>query len=298
MTTRRASVAGPGEPTGAGRRPPLVLRICRRILAKAVRGDGERGSDWGEAILRELDEAPGPLAAIRWTASGGFVALRERRGRLRSPASPAAASASAPRLSRRVVGAAAAVIAGALAINQFALSMVYIPSGSMEPTLRIGDRILLDKASLRLFDLGPGDIVAFHRTERPGTRTTMAKRVIGLEGDHIECRDGNVLRDGSAIDEPYLEEAVRTECAPVTVPEDSLYVLGDQRSVSRDSRHFGVIKREDVVGRLVVAVWPPRRLTRAGPDHRRTARTARSRKCRPAGSHTGGTRVAPTCCSR
>jgi signal peptidase I len=157
-----------------------------------------------------------------------------------------------------------AVIGGALVvallIKTFLIQAFYIPSSSMEPTLDVGDRVLVNKLSYRLHDVNRGDLVVFELPEgqSEGARD-LIKRVIALPGETVEGRDGVVVIDGRVLDEPYLPEGARTEAFdPVEVPEDQVFVMGDNRSPggSRDSRIFGPIAQDDIVGRAFVRVWP------------------------------------------
>ena len=134
-----------------------------------------------------------------------------------------------------VIGGALAV---ALVIQSFLVQAFYIPSSSMEPTLEVGDRVLVNKLSYDLHDVNRGDLVVFERPDgSAGDIKDLIKRVIGLPGETVEIRDGSVLIDGRVLDEPYLaDEEVLVEFAPVQVPEDQVFVMGDNRDDSRDSR--------------------------------------------------------------
>jgi signal peptidase I len=155
-----------------------------------------------------------------------------------------------------------AVIGGALivalVIKTFLIQAFYIPSGSMEPTLDIGDRVLVNKLSYRVHDVHRGDLVVFERPEgEGGDIRDLIKRVIGLGGETIEGRDGHIVIDGRVLSEPYLPEGVTTgDFEPVEIPEDQVWVMGDNRGDSRDSRSFGPIAEEDIVGRAFIRVWP------------------------------------------
>jgi signal peptidase I len=166
----------------------------------------------------------------------------------------------------------ALVIAGALAIalvvRAFLIAAFYIPSESMVPTLEKGDRVLVNKLSYRLHDIGRGDVVVF---ERPSSGPNpckpeyvwsggseikdLIKRVVGLPGDRVEGRNGKVFVNGQELVEPYLT-LTTASFGPVTVPDDCVFVMGDNRPFSQDSRVFGAIPTGDVVGRAFVRVWP------------------------------------------
>ncbi|MFL6204777.1 MAG: signal peptidase I [Acidimicrobiales bacterium] len=169
----------------------------------------------------------------------------------------------------------AAVVIGALVValivKTFLFQAFYIPSASMEPTLSKGDRVLVNKVSYDLHDVHRGDVIVFeldHDDIGPDGIKDLIKRVIGLPGDTIETRDGAVYVNDQAIDEPYLADGTLTgdpqdsqnpSIERQTVPEGHVYVLGDNRSNSADSRYpeRGPIPIDTIVGRAFVLVWPP-----------------------------------------
>ena len=158
----------------------------------------------------------------------------------------------------------AAIVLGAFAvaliIKTFLIQAFYIPSPSMFPTLREDDRVLVNKLSYDLHDVNRGDLVVFERP--PGETDTeikdLIKRVIALPGDVIsECGDGRVCIDGTPLDEPYVPDGmVTTNITRQTVPEGDVFVMGDNRENSRDSRVFGPIDQDTIVGRAFVRIWP------------------------------------------
>lgn len=155
-----------------------------------------------------------------------------------------------------VVGGALII---ALVIKTFLLQAFYIPSSSMVSTLNIGDRVLVNKLSYKVHDVHRGDIVVFERPpgEADSEITDLIKRVIGLPGDTVEGQNGQVLINGEPLDEPYLDEGVTTgDFPPVEVPPDHLFMMGDNRGDSRDSRFFGPIAEDTIVGRAFFRVWP------------------------------------------
>lgn len=160
-----------------------------------------------------------------------------------------------------------ALIAGALlvalGVRATLVQTFYIPSESMEPTLEVGDRILVNKLSYRLHDVHRGDVVVFERPPNaPQTDESvhdLIKRVIAVPGDTIEARDdGRVYLNGKVLDEPYLSAGTRTNDLVLrTVPEGHLFVMGDNRDRSFDSRRFGFVDEDLVVGRAFVIIFPP-----------------------------------------
>ena len=147
----------------------------------------------------------------------------------------------------------------AFVVKTFLLQAFYIPSGSMEPTLKIQDRVLVNKLSYDLHDVNRGDIVVFRSPpgEQGSDVKDLIKRVIALPGETIEARDGNLLIDGRALEEPYIRDGVLTgPIEPRHVPPGHVWVMGDNRSNSKDSRVFGPIDDDLIVGRAFVRVWP------------------------------------------
>ena len=178
-----------------------------------------------------------------------------------------------------VIAALAVVIV--IVLRAALVQPFYIPSASMVPQLQVNDKIVVSRLSYRLHDPRRGDIVVFDRppgaaldsgpaaghvtpfrwvTERLGLvpRTDeIVKRVVALPGETVEGHDGHVYVGGLLLVEPYLRPGVRTEpFAARTVPAGTLWVMGDNRGDSEDSRYFGPIRRRTVVGRAFVKVWP------------------------------------------
>ncbi len=156
-----------------------------------------------------------------------------------------------------------AVIVGALVValvvKTFLIQAFYIPSESMTPTLKVGDRVLVNKLSYATGDIDRGDIVVFARPGGPGADgiEDLIKRVVALPGETVEGRDGRVYIDGDLLDEPYLQpEVVTSAFPPYEVPEDHVWLMGDNRGASDDSRRFKGVPTDDVVGRAFVVIWP------------------------------------------
>jgi signal peptidase I len=161
------------------------------------------------------------------------------------------------------VGIVVGALLLALVVKTFLFQAFYIPSLSMYPTLDKGDRVLVNKLSYDLHDVHRGDLIVFERPpNEPTTIKDLIKRVIGLPGDLIEARDGIVYINGAALVETYIDKGDRTENLPrQTVPDGELFVMGDNRNNSEDSRVFGPIPERTVVGRAFVRVWPLTRLS-------------------------------------
>lgn len=148
----------------------------------------------------------------------------------------------------------------AVGIRTFVVQTFFIPSASMEPTLMIGDRILVDKISYHLHAVHRGDIVVFATPpgEDAGPNVKdLVKRVIGLPGETISSAGGQVVINGKPLKEPWLVSGtVTTGITTQVVPAGEYFVMGDNRSDSQDSRFFGPIHRNLIVGRVVVKIWP------------------------------------------
>jgi signal peptidase I len=145
-------------------------------------------------------------------------------------------------------------------IKAFLFQSFYIPSPSMSPALRPGDRVLVSKLSYRLHDVHRGDIVVFKRPARvqagPEVKD-LVKRVVGLPGNTVEARDGHILVNGKPLREPYVGRGEITgDLTPQRIPPHQYWVMGDNRSVSEDSRYFGPISNNLIVGRVFFQVWP------------------------------------------
>jgi signal peptidase I len=157
------------------------------------------------------------------------------------------------------VGILVGALLVAFLVKTFLFQAFYIPSASMTPTLKVSDRVLVNKLSYDFHDVHRGDIIVFKSPPGGGDATVkdLIKRVIGLPGERVEGHDGRVYVDGRELVEPYLPEGTLTEpFGPATVPGDHVWVMGDNRPSSADSRVFGPIQQSSIVGRAIVRVWP------------------------------------------
>ena len=178
----------------------------------------------------------------------------------------------------------------ALLLKTFLVQAFFIPSSSMEPTLAVGDRVLVNKLSYQLREPRRGELVVFTEqvegadtdrslgerivgflssglgVPRPDERD-LIKRIIGLPGETIAMEDGVVTIDGEPLTEAttteggYLSSLDMTEFGPVDIPEDHYFMMGDNRPNSADSRFgLGPIHEDNLVGRAFVVIWPLRRI--------------------------------------
>jgi signal peptidase I len=152
----------------------------------------------------------------------------------------------------------------ALGIRTFVAEARYIPSGSMEPTLEINDRLVVEKISYYFNPPQRGDIVVFWPPENlfpeGKRRDAFIKRIIGLPGDSVEITGGQVFLNGDPLEEDYIKAEPNYTWGPETVPEGSYLVLGDNRNSSYDSHSWGFVPAENIIGKAVVRFWPPSRV--------------------------------------
>jgi signal peptidase I len=178
----------------------------------------------------------------------------------------------------------------ALLVQALVVKPYRIPSGSMEPTLAIGERVIVDRIGNRFAAPGVGDIVVFHPPrgadtnecgiagqgpfyDGPASRTPCSqptpqrsnqnfiKRVVGLPGDRIAVRDGHVVRNGVLQKEPFIRPCgTGPDCnmREITVPKGHYFMMGDNRGESDDSRYWGPIERGWIIGGAFVSYWPPK----------------------------------------
>jgi signal peptidase I len=173
----------------------------------------------------------------------------------------------------------------AFLVKTFVAQAFFIPSESMVHTLEVGDRVLVSRVSYQLHEPHRGDIVVFtspfetqgksdgrslpsrivHTVlesvglRQPSTEDFI-KRVIGLPGETVEGKSGKIYINGRELVEPYLAEEPLGDFPPKTIPKDQLWVMGDNRNRSSDSRVFGPIRESKIVGRAILRIWPVNRL--------------------------------------
>ncbi len=131
---------------------------------------------------------------------------------------------------------------------------IRVDGSSMEPTLHTGELVIINKLAYQFGKPQRGDVIVFHYPRNP--EKEYIKRVIGLPGDHVEIRDGQVYINGARLQEPYIA-ASPTYPGSWTVSRDSLFVLGDNRNNSDDSHRWGFVPYDYVVGKAIFVYWPP-----------------------------------------
>ncbi len=145
-------------------------------------------------------------------------------------------------------------------VRPFVLEAFYIPSESMVPTLLVGDRVFVNKFIYRFAEPERGDIVVFESVN--GGEEDLIKRIVALPGDEIEVGNGVLLMNGEEQREPYLngEMSFADSYGPTEVPEGHVFVMGDNRANSADSRVFGPLPIENIEGEAFMRFWPPLRI--------------------------------------
>jgi signal peptidase I len=145
-------------------------------------------------------------------------------------------------------------------VRPFVMEAFWIPSGSMIPTLQINDRVLVNKFIYRFTEPERGDIVVFESVE--SSDQDLIKRVVGLPGDTIAVRSGRLYVNGEPQKEPYTNKKLpdMTSFAKTIVPKEHVFVMGDSRGNSQDSRVFGPLPEENIEGEAFLRFWPPGRI--------------------------------------
>jgi signal peptidase I len=145
-------------------------------------------------------------------------------------------------------------------VRPFVMEAFWIPSGSMIPTLEIGDRVLVNKFIYRFTDPRRGDIIVFESVDN--SNEDLIKRVVGLPGDKIAVRGGKLFVNGEPQKEPYTNKKPpdRSFYAQTTVPKNHVFVMGDNRGNSADSRVFGPLPEKNIEGEAFLRFWPPDRI--------------------------------------
>lgn len=131
---------------------------------------------------------------------------------------------------------------------------VRVDGTSMLPTLENGEFVLVNKMSYRIGEVDRGDIIVFHFPLNP--EEELIKRVIGLPGDHVQVRDGQVYVNGQLLNEPYIAQAP-SYADEWTILDGQFFVLGDNRNNSNDSKDWGLLPADNLVGKAVLIYWPP-----------------------------------------
>lgn len=169
----------------------------------------------------------------------------------------------AKKITREVIGYLIAIISAvvlAILIRTFIFEPFIVPTPSMEQTLMVGDKVIINKLSYNFTDVERGDVIAFHSPIEEGKE--LVKRAIAIEGDEISLTsEGEIFINGERLDEGYLPDGqdIKYLNQVITVGEDEVFVMGDNRNNSFDSRFFGNISEDKIFGKFVIIYWPPSR---------------------------------------
>ncbi len=156
---------------------------------------------------------------------------------------------------RDLLGTILPAVLIALLIHAFLAQATRVYGQSMEPNLHSDERLVVEKISYRFHGPRRGDIVVLH--DPAGGPELLIKRVIGLPGERVTLADGRVYIDGTPLDEPYLSQPTPGNSRTWLVPPLTVFVMGDNRSASRDSRVFGPVPLDQIIGRVLFRYWPP-----------------------------------------
>ena len=172
-------------------------------------------------------------------------------------------SSKAKKITREVIGYVIAIISAvvlAILIRTFIFEPFIVPTPSMEPTLMVGDKVIINKLSYRFTDIERGDVVAFHSATEDDKE--LVKRVIAVEGDEISLtNEGEIFINGEKLDEHYIpdDQDIKYLNEVRTIGQGEVFVMGDNRNNSFDSRFFGNIPEDKIFGEFVIIYWPPSR---------------------------------------
>jgi signal peptidase I len=132
-----------------------------------------------------------------------------------------------------------------------------IPTPSMVPTIQIDDRVIVDKFFFKRFDpIRAGDIIVFHPPPKANSTVDFIKRVVGIAGDKVEIRNHTTYVNDKPLYEPYVVDKSNDDFGPIVVSADSVFVMGDNRNHSDDSRMWGLLPTNNITGRSLFRYWP------------------------------------------
>lgn len=159
-------------------------------------------------------------------------------------------------LIREVAESVIVAVVLAFVIRFFLFQPFFIPSGSMEPTLKKGDRIVVNKITYRFSEPKRGDIIVFKYPVNP--KRDFIKRLIGLPGETLEVKNNQVYIDGKVLEQSFLPKNLtyRSNFGPVKIPEKQYFMMGDNRNNSEDSRFWGNLPEKNIVGKAMFIYWP------------------------------------------
>lgn len=257
-----AQYTRPAEFNGVGVPPVLVSGDHAKVDAWRRMNAIERTCRWRPDLI-ETGATYARGARVRAGDPGRFV-FAERGVRM------VPSQHSALRGAFEWIVIVAIALVATFVIRSFVIEPFVVPTGSMESTIEIGDQILAQKVTLELGQpVKQGDIVVFHNPDGTSEHDVLVKRVIATAGQTVDLQDGKVVVDGQALDEDYTTGmswplSVQAPAAqvgyPYTVPDDCVWVMGDNRENSADSRYFGPVDRSELIAVALVRYWPLNRI--------------------------------------
>lgn len=148
-----------------------------------------------------------------------------------------------------------------LLVKTYVAEARFIPSESMLPTLKIGDHLIIDKISYEvkgIKNIKRGDIVVFNPPPSAHSKTEIPfiKRIIGLPGETLSVKNGTVYINGEPLNETYILEKPRADFEPYTIPDAMIFLMGDNRNNSNDSRYWGALPIENIIGKAEFRYYP------------------------------------------
>lgn len=143
-----------------------------------------------------------------------------------------------------------------IVLRNYLIDTRIVPTGSMLPTIQLQDRLIVDRVMYKYDEVKRGDIIVFSAPEAAEEDKDLVKRVIGLPGDKLEIKEGMVYIDDKVLNEPYIQQPADYNYGPVIVPDESYFMLGDNRRYSKDSHVWGYVLDENILGRVWIRYWP------------------------------------------
>jgi signal peptidase I len=149
------------------------------------------------------------------------------------------------------------VVALSWVLRAYVIEPRKIPTPSMLPTIQLEDRVMVDKLFFKYFDhISPGDIIVFNPPPSANATADYIKRVVGIAGDKLEIRNHTTYVNDQVLFEPYVLDKSKEDFGPIVIPADSVFVMGDNRNNSADSRKWGFVPTKNITGRTLFRYWP------------------------------------------
>lgn len=142
-------------------------------------------------------------------------------------------------------------------LHNYVIEICKIPTPSMVPTIQVGDQVIVDKFYFKYFDhLRPGDIIVFRPPPEAHSSENFIKRVVGLPGDKVEIKNHITYVNDKPLDERFITDQSKNNFGPIVIPQNDVFVMGDNRNSSYDSRAWGFLPMKNITGRTLIRCWP------------------------------------------